>query len=67
MLRLLTQREAAAQLRLSARTLERLRVSGTGPAYVKTGRLVRYREQDIEEFVASRLVNSTSEASCLTS
>lgn len=67
MLRLLTQREAAANLRLSERTLERLRVTGTGPAYVKAGRLVRYREQDIEEFIVSRLVRSTSEASCLSS
>jgi hypothetical protein len=38
---LLTQREAAAQLRLSQRTLERFRVSGDGPTYVKAGRLVR--------------------------
>jgi Helix-turn-helix domain len=44
MLRLLTQREAATLLRLSERTLERLRVTGAGPVYVKAGRSVRYRE-----------------------
>jgi excisionase family DNA binding protein len=59
---LLTQREAAAQLRLSQRTLERFRVSGAGPTYVKAGRLVRYREQDLEKWIASRVVGSTSEA-----
>jgi excisionase family DNA binding protein len=61
MLRLLTQGEAARLLRLSERTLERLRVSGSGPVYVKAGRLVRYREADLEEWIASRVVNSTSE------
>lgn len=59
---LLTQREAAAQLRLSQRTLERFRVSGGGPTYVKAGRLVRYREQDLEKWIDSRIVGSTSEA-----
>jgi excisionase family DNA binding protein len=58
---LLTQREAAAQLRLSQRTLERFRVSGGGPTYVKAGRLVRYREQDLEKWITSRVVGSTSE------
>jgi len=58
---LLTQREAAAQLRLSQRTLERFRVSGGGPTYVKAGRLVRYREQDLEKWIDSRVVGSTSE------
>jgi excisionase family DNA binding protein len=67
MLRLLTQREAAGVLRLSQRTLERLRVAGGGPVYVKAGRLVRYREADLEAWINSRVVASTSEAGCLTS
>ncbi|MGC2822973.1 MAG: helix-turn-helix domain-containing protein [Pseudolabrys sp.] len=58
---LLTQREAAALLRLSQRSLERYRVSGDGPTYVKAGRLVRYREQDLEKWIANRVVGSTSE------
>jgi excisionase family DNA binding protein len=61
MLRLLTQQEAAKVLRLSERTLERLRVTGGGPVYVKAGRSVRYREADIEAWIASRVVNSTSQ------
>jgi predicted DNA-binding transcriptional regulator AlpA len=67
MLRLLTQREAATLLRLSERTLERLRVTGAGPRYVKAGRLVRYREIDLEAWINSRLVVSTSERGSLTS
>ena len=58
---LLTQREAARALRLSERTLERLRVAGYGPRFVRAGRLVRYREGDLEAWVASRLVTSTSQ------
>jgi len=60
MLRLLTQVEAAKILRLSERTLERLRVSGAGPSFVKAGRPVRYREIDIERWIADRVVSSTS-------
>jgi hypothetical protein len=42
-MRLLTQREAASVLRLSQRTLERFRVSGAGPTYVKAGALILNR------------------------
>lgn len=58
---LFTQREAAILLRCSQRTLERYRLSGSGPLYVKAGRLVRYRESDLEKWIASRVVGSTSE------
>jgi predicted DNA-binding transcriptional regulator AlpA len=58
---LLSQREAATLLHLSERTLERFRVSGTGPRFVRLGRSVRYCLTDIEAFIASRTVGSTSE------
>jgi predicted DNA-binding transcriptional regulator AlpA len=58
---LLSQREAAALLSLSERTLERFRVSGTGPKFVCLGRSIRYRPTDIEAYIASRVVSSTSE------
>jgi excisionase family DNA binding protein len=61
MLRLLTQSEAARVLRLSERTLERLRLQGGGPLYVKAGRSVRYREPDLEEWISARVVGSTSQ------
>jgi hypothetical protein len=57
---LMDQREAARLLRLSERTLERLRVSGGGPIYVKAGRSVRYRECDLVAWIAERIVSSTS-------
>jgi predicted DNA-binding transcriptional regulator AlpA len=59
---LLTQRDVAARLGLSERTIERLRLSGDGPRFVKATRSVRYRECDLEAWIASRVVASTSEA-----
>jgi predicted DNA-binding transcriptional regulator AlpA len=58
---LLNQREAAMSLRLSERTLERLRVAGGGPRFLKAGKAVRYREVDLERWIEARLFNSTSE------
>jgi predicted DNA-binding transcriptional regulator AlpA len=63
--RLLTQRQTSEIVSLSERTLERLRVSGTGPRYVKLGRRVAYRQADIEAWIASRVVSSTSEAGAI--
>jgi predicted DNA-binding transcriptional regulator AlpA len=59
---LLTTRKVATRLRLSTRTLERLRCAGTGPKFVPVGnRSIRYRQQDLDTYVATRVVASTSE------
>jgi hypothetical protein len=58
---LLTQREAANVLRLSERTLERSRVTGFGPPFCKLGRRVLYRQDDLERWITSRVVRSTSD------
>jgi excisionase family DNA binding protein len=59
---LYTQREAAAVLRLSERTLERWRVQGIGPRFVRLGRRsIRYPQQNVEAYVAACDVGSTSE------
>ena len=52
--RLLTETEAARNLRCSPYTLKRWRKKGTGPTYIKMGRLVRYRETDVFEFVKAQ-------------
>ena len=59
---LLTTRDAARVLALSPRTLERLRLSGDGPRYCKLRRSVRYRQADLDAWLASNAVASTSEA-----
>jgi len=59
---LLTSREAALYLHLSERTLERWRVQGIGPRFVRLpNRSIRYRQQDIDADVAARVVDSTSD------
>jgi predicted DNA-binding transcriptional regulator AlpA len=58
---LLDQREASALLKLSERTLERLRHAGDGPRYSKLGRRILYRQADLETWIASNLRTSTSE------
>jgi predicted DNA-binding transcriptional regulator AlpA len=58
---LLTQRQCAEMLALSERTLERLRVTGAGPKFLRIRHSVRYRPADVEAWLASRIVGSTSE------
>ena len=58
---LLTTDEAAAYLRLSPRTLERYRVTGEGPAYVKLGRRVFYEEQALDDWLDLGRRRSTSD------
>ena len=45
---------------ISARTLQRWRLEGIGPVYVKLGRLVRYRQSDLDRFIEERARVSTS-------
>ncbi len=52
---------AAQYLSLAESTLEKARVSGAGPRYLKLGRAVRYLRSDLDAWMAARAVNSTSE------
>ncbi len=56
----LTTPEAAQYLRLSVATLNKWRVYGGGPPFVKLGRAVRYRLNDVEDFMSARRRSSTS-------
>ena len=55
--------EAAKYVRLGVGTLNRFRVTGGGPRYAKLGGAVRYRREDLDAWIAGRIVRSTSEAS----
>lgn len=61
----LTSNEAADLLRLSRRTLERWRLEGSGPRYIKLGAGKRsrvvYRESEIVSWVNQSSFGSTSE------
>lgn len=63
---LLDQHEAAKLLGISARTLERHRLTGTGPRFSRIGRLVRYRQCDLAAYIEQHLRTSTSEPSAVT-
>lgn len=53
--------EAARYVGLGKPTLERFRVSGGGPVYIKLGGAVRYRQADLDAWLESRVTRSTSE------
>ena len=59
---LLDQSAVSLRLNVAVRTLERWRVVGFGPAWLKVGRAVRYRERDLDAWLASRERGSTSAA-----
>lgn len=58
---LLDEDAAAPCVGLAVSTLQKLRVRGDGPPFVKIGRNVRYRQEDLQAFVAKRVVQSTSQ------
>jgi predicted DNA-binding transcriptional regulator AlpA len=53
--KLLTSAAVAQITGRSTSTLQKDRVAGTGIPYVKLGRLVRYRQADVERFCADRV------------
>lgn len=59
---LLTTPEVADRLGVAEITLRKWRIYGTGPRFIRCGANVRYRSSDIESWVSSRTVGSTSEA-----
>ena len=58
--RLDTEKEAAAYLNVSPRTLQAWRLRGGGPAYVKLGNAVRYDRAALDRFIAERTRANTA-------
>ena len=61
---LLTETEAARILGFSPRTLQKWRIRGDGPSYIKLcdGKgPVRYRRRELDSFLDDRLRHSTSD------
>ena len=55
--------EAAAYCGIAASTLEKMRLRGDGPVFIKAGpRAVVYDVNDLEQWLASRRRASTSDA-----
>ena len=54
-------REAALYLGLAVSTLNKWRCHGGGPQFLKLGRAVRYRKDDLDRFLETRMFGSTAE------
>ena len=54
MSQILTPAAVAAQTGFSEKTLANWRVLGQGPAFFKVGRLVRYRPESVDAWIASQ-------------
>lgn len=57
----LTTPEAAHYLGLAVSTLNKWRCHGGGPEFLKLGRAVRYRQDDLDRFLETRMFRSTAE------
>lgn len=56
-MRLLCEQELAQELRVSVASLRRWRLLRQGPNFLKVGSLVRYRPDDIAEWLETRSHN----------
>jgi predicted DNA-binding transcriptional regulator AlpA len=54
---------AADYLTLSVQRLSRLRLEGGGPKFIKAGRSVLYRRDDLDAWLQSHIRESTSDTS----
>ena len=54
--RTLTDIEVAARLGVSRFTVRSWRLKGVGPRFLKLGRAVRYRPEDVDEYVQQALI-----------
>lgn len=59
----LTEAQAAELLGVSPSTLNlwRTRKMRRGPAYIKYGKIVRYRVEDLEEFIKNSIIQPTQQ------
>lgn len=53
--------ELAARFRISVKTVQSWRQTNRGPAYLKVGRLVRYRESDIQDWLDKQTRTNTTQ------
>jgi len=60
--KVMTEKQASDYLQLTTRTLQAWRYRGGGPKYIRvSSKCVRYRQSDIDKWLASRIASSTSE------
>ncbi|MBI4001062.1 MAG: helix-turn-helix domain-containing protein [Nitrospira defluvii] len=52
----------AKYLKFERKTAQAWRTRGGGPPFIKVGRLIRYRKADVDAWIESRRVSSTSDS-----
>ena len=62
---ILDTHQAAAYLRLSVSSLNKMRCTGSGPAFIRMGRSVRYRRRALDSFIDSRCATRTDAEAAL--
>lgn len=60
--KLIDTNSAAELCGISQMTMRKWRTMGEGPRFVKLGRSVRYRQEDILTFIAGRVFENTTQA-----
>jgi hypothetical protein len=61
MLNLLTEQQLAERLHVSLAALRRWRLEGRGPRFIKVSALVRYRPEEVEDWLASQPTGGSAE------
>ena len=56
----LTEKDVSKQINVSLASLRRWRLEGRGPRFVKVGALVRYRPEDLEQWMAALPTGGTA-------
>ncbi|WP_373508280.1 helix-turn-helix domain-containing protein [Thiocapsa sp.] len=56
-----TEKQEAARLSVSVRTLQAWRTRGEGPPYIKAGRAVRYDPRRTDEWLATKARRHTAD------
>lgn len=56
----MNEKKAAEYLDLSPKTLQKYRWEQKAPAYIKVGRSVRYRKEDLDAFLDANRVEPTN-------
>jgi predicted DNA-binding transcriptional regulator AlpA len=62
--RLMDQKDVAAMLGISVKTLESWRWKKVGPRFIKLGRLARYRMSDVLAYVQGLVKEEVAEKIC---
>jgi excisionase family DNA binding protein len=57
----ISTREAARRLAVSKSFLEKVRLKGGGPRFVKVGKVVRYQIADLNAWTSARAFESTAQ------